>query len=192
MKTLGWSPLSYLGPEMYSQWQESIEDEAQQRAEHEERKELRRQRKERKLVQLQRERLQQESDEKRREAEPDSLDGMNLQSDGDVTDSMLADDASSPSKASGRGSFGAMKLFHRLALKRNTSMDKLADHAAVSEHPPNKVQRKSILMSRSPSLPLLAGHQGQDSDPHHVAINIEEEDGDDISVGAVSDGGLMF
>jgi hypothetical protein len=189
MKTLGWSPLSYLGPEMYSQWQESLEDEAQQRAEHEERKELRRQRKERKLVQLQRERLQQENDEKRREAEPDSLDGMNIQSDGDVTDSMLADDASSPSKASGRGSFGAMKLFHRLALKRN---DNLADHAAVSEHPPEKMQRKSMLMSRSPSLPVLAGHRRQGSDPNHVAINIEEEDGDDISVGAVSDGGLMF
>lgn len=186
MKTLGWSPLSYLGPEMYSQWQESLEDEAQRRAEHEERKELRRERKERKLLQLQRERLQQENDDKQRETEADSIDGIILQSDGNVTDSMIADDASSPSRVAGRKS-GAMKLFHRLALKRNPSMEKLADHA-VSEHHPKA--KPTTAMARSPSVPILS-RERQNSEPH-IAIDIEEEDGDGISVGAVSDGGLMF
>lgn len=172
---------------MYSQWQESLEGEAQRRAEHEERKELRRERKERKLLQLQRERLQQENDAKRREKEAESIDQTG-QSDGDVSASMIADDASSSPRASAAGrKTSAMKLFHRLALRRNTSMEKLAVHAVVSEHHP-KAQRK--LMTRSPSLPSFLNRL-EGSEPH-VAINIEEEEGEDLSVGAVSDGGLMF
>jgi len=184
MKTLGWSPLSYLGPEMYSQWQESLEDEAQRRVEHKARKELRRERKERKLLQLQREALQQENDDKRRETE--SMFDSNVQSDVSVS---MIDDASSPSRTHRKRS--AMKLFHRLALKRNTSMDKLADHpAAASEHIPSKTQRK--MMTRSPSLPVFVAELRGESNELHVAIDIEEGNGDDMSVGAVSDGGLMF
>jgi hypothetical protein len=185
MKYLEWSPLSYLGPEMYSQWIESLEDEAQRRVEHEKRKKLRQERKERKLLQLQRERLQSENDVKRRQKEAELLDE-NGHFGGDVSESMIPDDASSPSRAAGR-KISAMKLFHRLALKKNTSMEKLAGHAAVSDHP--IAQRTSTMMTRSPSLPVFAG---QDNEPH-VAIHIEENEGeDDISVGAVSDGGLMF
>ena len=184
MKTLGWSPLSYLGPEMHTQWIESLEDEAQRRVAHKERKELRRERKERKLLQLQRERLQSENDAKRREKEAALL-GESGQLDGEVSESMIADDASSPSRAAGRKR-SAMKLFHRLALKRITSMEKLAGPTAISDHP--KVQGKMI--TRSPSLPVFAGQ----ADEPHVAIDIEEHEqgNDDISVGAVSDGGLMF
>lgn len=181
MKTLGWSPLSYLGPDMYSQWQESLADEARRRAEHEARKEARRERKERKLLRLQREALQQETNDKQRET--DSMYESNIQSD--VSVSMITDDASSPSRSqSVHGRKIKMKLFHRLALKRNTSMEKLAGHpAAASEHIP-KQQIKT--MTRSPSLPVFTGEP-------HVAIDIEEhENCDDASVSAVSDGGLMF
>ena len=162
MKTLGWSSLSYLGPEMYSQWQQSLEEEAERRDAHEERKELRRDRKERKLLRLQRERLQQESEAQHRR-DADSMDGAESR---DVSIA-LPDDASTPSRASRK--IGAMKLFHKFALKRNTSMEKLADHAAKSEHvsatssPKFREAHKLALMTRSPSLPAFSEAAAHDA-----------------------------
>jgi len=55
MKNLGWSPLDYLDKEMYTYWQESLEDEVVQKQEKEARRKRRQRQQERKLMKLQRE-----------------------------------------------------------------------------------------------------------------------------------------
>lgn len=54
MKELERNPLPYLGHEMYTQWQQCLQDDSIRRERHEKRKEKRRRLKERKLLQLQR------------------------------------------------------------------------------------------------------------------------------------------
>ena len=72
MKELERNPLPYLGHEMYTQWQQCLQDDTIRKERHEKRKEKRRRLKERKLLQLQRdlqliqERKQQQGEESRR------------------------------------------------------------------------------------------------------------------------------
>mmetsp|Transcript_12945 Transcript_12945/g.18322 ORF Transcript_12945/g.18322 Transcript_12945/m.18322 type:complete len:367 (+) Transcript_12945:2-1102(+) len=65
MKVLEWGSLSYLGNEMYSQWQDCLEEEALRREEREKRHTLRREITERKLLKLEREMHMKENESKR-------------------------------------------------------------------------------------------------------------------------------
>lgn len=63
MKNLGWSPLDYLDKEMYTYWQESLEDEVVQKHEKEARRKRRQRQQERKILKLQRELQEKEATE---------------------------------------------------------------------------------------------------------------------------------
>lgn len=62
MKFLGWSPLDYLDKHMYTYWQESLEEEAVRNYEKETRRMRRQRQKERKILKLQRELQEKESE----------------------------------------------------------------------------------------------------------------------------------
>jgi len=65
MKVLEWESLAYLGNEMYSQWQDCLEEEALRQDEREKRHTLRRELTERKLLKLERELHKKENESKR-------------------------------------------------------------------------------------------------------------------------------
>lgn len=194
MKVLEWSPLSYLGPEMYSQWQDTLDDEELRREAQKKREERRLERKDRKLLQLQRERLQQENDAKQRDSDADTLsEKAPLIDDAEVKD-IEGDQPPSPSRASSVvRKMTAMGFLHRLAHKRNadtTNITKFEDRMALTEHnsaygvPKNR--QAGIL--RSPSLPAIADLVDANTD--NVAIDVIDHD--DRSIGALSDGGLWY
>jgi hypothetical protein len=192
MKGLEWSPLQYLGPEMHSQWQNSLDDDDLRRKAHQKRKEQRRERKERKLLKLQRERLQ--SDEKQRDSDDDTLSEKPSHHEDEPEDSVK--DSPSRTFVTGKKS-GPMNFL--LRLKKISSVEKLeklvepARHAE-SEHirGSSKVREKPLI--RSPSLPVIMRRRSNDTNDAHVAIDINEENDadDESSAGAVSDGALMF
>lgn len=194
---------------MYSQWQESLNDDDLRRKEHEERKEQRRARKERKLLKKQRERLQLENDAKERDSDVDTLSEKQkqLSHEDEAEDSAKAQD-DSPSRSSKK--IGPMNFL--LRLKRPMSaekLDKLADRHAASDH---RYSVREKVMPKSPSLPVLARrHSGDATDGHvainmndlarlrngdaseaHVAISINDDDDADDESSAVSDRALMF
>lgn len=63
MKNLGWNPLDYLDKEMYTYWQESLENEVMQKQEKEARRKRRQRQQERKILKLQRELQEKEAAE---------------------------------------------------------------------------------------------------------------------------------
>jgi hypothetical protein len=192
MKVLEWSPLTYLGPEMYSQWQESLNDDDLRRKEHEERKEQRRARKERKLLKKQRERLQLENDAKERDSDVDTLSEKQKQPshEDEADDSVKAQQGDdSPSRASLAGKkIGPMNFL--LRLKKNTSTEKLEKLVGRNVDSEHRYSVREKIMPRSPSLPLLARRPSGDAIDAHVAINIKDDADDESS--AVSDGALIF
>ena len=193
MKVLEWSPLKYLGPEMYSQWQESLDDDIVRRKEHEERTERRRARKERKLLKKQRERLQLENGAKERDSDMDTLSEKQKQPghEDEAEDSVQAQQVDdSPSRASLAGKkIGPMNFL--LRLKKNLSADRLEKLAEPNAESDDRYTVRKKVIARSPSLPVLARRHSGDATAAHVAININDEDYADES-SAVSDGALMF
>jgi hypothetical protein len=213
MKGLGWSPLQYLGPEMYSQWQKSLDDEDLRRKAHEKRKEQRRERNERKLLKLQREHLH--SDENQQDSDVDTLSEKPLRHE-DEPEDIVKDSPSrtsvSPSRTGVIGKkSGPMNFL--LRLKKISSADKLEKLAEPrltdTDHPRGRSRGSEKELKRSPSLPVIIRRLSNDGSGAHVAIDINEENDaseahvaidineendadDESSTGAIGDGALMF
>jgi hypothetical protein len=191
MKGLEWSPLQYLGPEMYSWWQTSLDDEDLRRKAHEKRKEQRRERKERKLLKLQRERLQ--SDEKQQDSDVDTLSEKQFRHEDEPEDSVK--DSPSRTFVTAKKS-GPMNFLLRLKkISSAEKLDKLAEpRHAETEHPRGRSTASEKPLHRSPSLPVILRRRSNDASDAHVAIDINEENDadDESSTGAVNDGALMF
>lgn len=123
MKSLEWSPLDYLGQEMYDFWQESITDEAARREERNKRKEQRKRQREKKIIQLQRELSEKEKvdfTKQRRHSIPISeIDG--LISDKEEKMKALKIKTKNASYNSPKSNNKRRSILSRMGLKRNSN-----------------------------------------------------------------------
>jgi hypothetical protein len=188
LKTLGWNALAYLGPEMYTQWQDCLEDEERRQNERVKRRDRRRENKERKLLKLE---LQRQKEEKEWQESDD-------ENEEDRRDQSLKDE--SPAKR--KQPTTAMKLLNRFtilgrpassvvssgpAAASSEHQPPLSDRLALSTHDPSR-QRRGII--KSPSMPsIFPGSQALSqsapnspmlSPQHHVALEVKSLN-DDMS-----------
>jgi hypothetical protein len=182
MKVLGWNGLAYLGPEMYTQWQDCLEAEERRQQERETRREVHREYKERKLLKLE---LRRQKEEK----EWHKNDNEQQRKEAD-------DSAGGESHKQPKHQTAAMKLLNRFtSLARPASMERISlnDRLAFSTHEP-MMRRKS--MKKSPSMTQMSDKaQSAPGTPpsmqqQHIAIDInatkqeeESERSDENSVG---------
>jgi hypothetical protein len=132
MKTLEQNPRSYLGEEMYEQWQESLVEEEFRRQERERRHEIRRQQKEQELMNLH---MELENDRMRRHNEHDdaiSGDGLSeeIVSLPPLADARRKSLEPSPGKLKKSG----IGILHRLGMRRTASSEAVNLLAVHSEH----------------------------------------------------------
>jgi len=165
MKTLEWSPVNYLGSEMYNQWQEALAMEEERRKERERRRERQRRRKEERLLNLH---IEIENRMKGENGHDDK---------GEEIIDATASSASSPVKEKAERKKGGIKLLHRFGMRRSVSQTKIADTmSCFSEHP----RRRSLGvggMSMSPLMPVLptiSTAQATEGGAGAVAIDIPE------------------
>ena len=163
MKALEWSPLDYLGQEMYDQWQDGLTNEAARQKERAERKEKRRRQREKKILKLQRELQDKETAEfvsQRRSSAPMNV--INKYDDVKIDKVRVASNASSEngSRTSPNPKHKRKGIFSRMGLKRASN-----ENLQTLEKNSNKVQFPS--MHRSLSSPNFirddsSGHSADD------------------------------
>jgi len=184
MKVLGWNALGYLGHEMYTQWQDCLEDVEDRETERGTRRDARREQKERKLLKLE---LQRQIQEKEWEDEDDDE---HREHDKDQESHQGSQESTGSPTAKPRQQTGPLKLLYRFtsSLARPSAMERIpsSDRLAFSSHDTSR--RRSI--TRPASMPYMAGiSQSAHGSPGrpHVAIDINEEGaGRDLSVNSLT------
>ncbi len=158
MKALEMSPLDYLGPEMYDQWQDALTSEAERKRERAERKEKRRRQREKKILKLQRELQDKETVEfvsQRRSSAPMTSSAMD-QYKGQTkviskTSSSEIASVTSPPKTQHK----RKGIFSRMGLKRS-SHDSLQPNVTIHTLEKNtKLNAQFPTIHRSLSSPIL-------------------------------------
>lgn len=145
MKTLERNPLSYLGKEMYEQWQEALSEEEKRRKERERHKEARKNRKEERLLNLQ---IEIENEvlrrKKKNEEQKEDRTGINTKSPRSPSQSSIKD----------KNKKGGIKLPHFFSMRRTMSQERVGDiPGPATEH--STRARQSSGITHSPSMPVF-------------------------------------
>ena len=184
MKTLEWNPRHYLGPEMWGQWQDALEEEDRRKTERERKREIRRKRKEEKLLDLQ---IELENEVLRRRTEDTVVvSGADTPTDGEKMVGLAHEHLSEmASKTRNQGKkIGGMGLFNRFGMRRIVSVERIDRFESASEHKASHAQITGV--AASPSMPILPSVEGI-SGPGIVAIDVQETEGSDASSVAGAD-----
>lgn len=156
MKTLEWKPRTYLGKEMWEQWQDALMEEERRKRQRERRRERKRKRKEERLLGL---KIKLENEVYRRQQK--STEGMlelpERQISGNVKpEAPREQERRSPSqeqrgrKATSSHASG-LKLFNRLGLRRSQSAERISSSHSPSAPAPPTV----AYIPASPSMPVF-------------------------------------
>lgn len=198
MKTLEWSPLDYLGPTMYKQWQDALSEEEERRAKRERRRETRRKRKEEQLLNLH---IEIENEYRRKSDRHAGRESVETPERGKEKE-RPSDTQVTKKKI---GIERRIKLFNRFAIRRTVSQERMADTAANNEnlastaHDAASARRRSTLSTLihvSPSMPSLATTNSHE--PGILAIDVPALNHDDpnnaSSIGSQNsdNGGIQF
>jgi len=171
MKQLEWNPLTYLGEEMYEQWQLCLADEEHRRQEKERRREKVRQRKQEQLLSMH---LELKTDIMRRQNANIGRDD-NLQETPRATPSSrhAPGDGESSNKLKAKGA--GIKLLSRFGMRRVVSQERIPSIAQSEHISTSHIVRKSVsqhrrwpnegaaILSSSPSMPAIVSAYSSDA-----------------------------
>ena len=191
LQVLEWNPLSYLGYEMYRQWQDSLVHESLQNERHEARRERMAKRKDRKLLRLQRKLHQTQAEaSSRRSSTTQSIEALetprsisSTTSYGDSNAPTLAIQKLRPDKISTEPASPTKRagFLSRLARQKNASygkdLDKLSKEKDTFQSKQDMKHSLSVPNLRSPSL-----NNNGERDLFHTIHESEHEGRQDVQI----------
>jgi hypothetical protein len=148
LRSLEWSPVEYLGKEMYSYWQDAQESHTVRQLEREERKAKRKRKKEKEILRRQRE-LQKDNIVRQRSSslgEPEDTENTNVHE-------VLSDDTPHPDTSVSQSKTGRrLQFFHRL--KKSSHLNERLVDGDKTAHIQSGIEKvPSVTISRSISMP---------------------------------------